>query len=156
MTARHSTLECSASRRSARPRSRNREGWFSCGIWGVPSGGSLDVWSQGQNRLTALSEFNQPNNTKPGAGLGLEWSSMNLGNTGFSLAARGSYTLNPDNNITDVTLGGLSTKYKSSTFTSDGLALGGGLGFTRGQMHLGFDYAYRNLGPLGGTNFISF
>src|SRR6266513_1492256 len=29
---------------------------------------SLDVWSQGQNRLTALSEFNQPNNTKPGAG----------------------------------------------------------------------------------------
>ena len=117
---------------------------------------SLDLWSQGQNRLTALSEFNQPNNTKPGAGFALEWASMNLGNTGFSLSARGSYTLNPDNNINNVDLGGLTTKYKSGTFTSDGVAVGGGLGYARGSMHLGFDYAYRNLGPLGGTNFISF
>ena len=81
---------------------------------------------------------------------------MNLGNTGFSLSARGSYTLNPDNNINNVDLGGLTTKYKSGTFTSDGVAVGGGLGYARGSMHLGFDYAYRNLGPLGGTNFISF
>ena len=25
-----------------------------------------------------------------------------------------------------------------------------------GDLHFGFDYAYRNLGPLGGTNFLSF
>jgi hypothetical protein len=117
---------------------------------------ALDLWAQGQNRITALSEFNQPNNTKPGAGLGLEWMGTNLGNSGFSLSARGSYTINPDNNTNDIDMAGLSSSYKSGSFTSDGLALGGGLGYTRGNLHLGFDYAYRNLGPLGGTNFLSF
>jgi len=117
---------------------------------------ALDVLSQGMNRVTVLSEFNQPNNTKPGASAGLEWAITNVGNSGFSLAARGSYTINPDNNVDDVNLGSLTTSVKSGTFTSDGLALGGGLGYTRGTLHFGFDYAYRNLGPLGGTNFLSF
>jgi hypothetical protein len=117
---------------------------------------ALDLFSQGMNRVTALSEFNQPNNTKPGAGVGLEWAVTNLGNSGFSLAARGSYTINPDNNVSDVNMGGLTSSFKSSSFTADGVALGGGLGYTRGTLHLGFDYAYRNLGPLGGTNFLSF
>jgi hypothetical protein len=117
---------------------------------------ALDLWSHGINRVTALSEFNQPNNTKPGAGMGLEWAATNIGNSGFSLAARGSYTINPDNNISDVSLGTLSTSIKSGSFTADGVALGGGLGYARGNVHFGFDYAYRNLGPLGGTNFLSF
>jgi hypothetical protein len=117
---------------------------------------ALDLWSQGMNRVTVLSEFNQPNNTKPGAGVGLEWAGTNLGNSGFSLAARGSYTINPDNNVSDVNMGGLTSSFKSSSFTSDGIALGGGLGYTRGTLHLGFDYTYKNLGPLGTTNFISF
>ncbi len=117
---------------------------------------ALDLWSQGINRVTALSEFNQPNNTKPGAGMGLEWAATNIGNSGFSLAARGSYTINPDNNVDDVNLGGLSTSIASGSFTADGVAVGGGLGYTRGNLHVGFDYAYRNLGPLGGTNFLSF
>ncbi|HXM39101.1 MAG TPA: PorV/PorQ family protein [Gemmatimonadales bacterium] len=117
---------------------------------------ALDLWTQGLNRVTLLSEFNQPNNTKPGAGAGVEWAVSNIGNSGFSLAARGSYTINPDNNISDVNMNGLTTSIKSGSFTGDGLALGGGLGYTRGTLHFGFDYAYRNLGPLGGTNFLSF
>ncbi len=117
---------------------------------------AVDVLNQGMNRVTALSEFDQPNNTKPGAGMGLEWAVTNIGNSGFSLAARGSYTMNPDNNINDVNLGGLRTSIASGSFTADGLAFGGGLGYARGNLHLGFDYAYRNLGPLGGTNFLSF
>jgi hypothetical protein len=117
---------------------------------------ALDLWSQGINRVTVLSEFNQPSNTKPGAGLGLEWNATNLGNSGFSVAARGSYTINPDNNIDDVSLGTLSTSVANGSFTADGMALGGGLGYTRGDFHVGFDYAYRDLGPLGGTNFVSF
>jgi hypothetical protein len=117
---------------------------------------ALDLWNQGMNRVTVLSEFNQPNNTKPGAGMGLEWAATNLGNSGFSLAARGSYTINPDNNTSDVNLAGLATSFKSGSFTSDGLAVGGGLGYTRGTLHLGFDYAYRDMGALGGTNFLSF
>jgi hypothetical protein len=117
---------------------------------------ALDLFSQGINRVTVLSEFNQPNNTKPGAGMGLEWAATNIGNSGFSLAARGSYTINPDNNISDVNLGGLGTSIANGSFTADGVALGGGLGYSRGNLHVGFDYAYRNLGPLGGTNFLSF
>jgi len=117
---------------------------------------ALDLWSQGINRVTVLSEFTQPSNTKPGAGLGLEWMSTNLGNSGFSVAARGSYTINPDNNIDDISLGTLSSSIKSSSFTADGLAVGGGLGFTRGSVSVGVDYAYRDMGPLGGTNFLSF
>jgi hypothetical protein len=30
------------------------------------------------------------------------------------------------------------------------------LAYGRGNWHVGFDYAYRYLGALGGTNFLSF
>ncbi len=128
--------------------------------WGLPVlfrvSAALDLWSQGANRVTLLSEFNQPNNTKPAAGAGLEWMAGNIGNSGFSLAARGSYTLQPDNNVDDINFAGQATTISSSSFTSDGVAVGGGVGYGRGNLRLGFDYAWRNLGPLGGTNFLSF
>src|SRR6267143_153406 len=94
--------------------------------WGLPVyfrvGVALDVVSQGQNRLTLLSEFSQPaNNLAP-----------------------------------DATAAGFTSKYNASSFTSDGLAVGGGINYGRGTWKIGFDYAYRNLGPLGGTNFLSF
>src|SRR5439155_24021746 len=103
-----------------------------------------------------LSEFTQPNNTKPGASAGAEWSLRNLGNSGFNLAARGSYTLQPDNQFTVSDAAGFTSKEKSGSFTSDGLALGGGIGYGKGRMQLGLDYAWRNMGPLGSTNFFSF
>lgn len=128
--------------------------------WGLPVlfrvGVSYDVLGTAQNRLTVLGEFTQPNNTKPGAGLGLEWGLGNLGNSGFSLAARGSYTVQPDNQVDDVNFGGLATSQSDGSFTSDGLAVGGGIAYGRGTISLGFDYAYRNMGPLGGTNFLTF
>ncbi len=129
--------------------------------WGLPVmfrvGVSFDVMTQGQNRVTLLSEFTQPTNTKPGAGAGLEFATTNVGNSGFSLAARGSYTIQPDNNLTpDATAAGFTSQQSTSAFSSDGLALGGGIAYGRGTWKLGFDYAYRNLGPLGGTNFLSF
>jgi len=117
---------------------------------------ALDLLSRGQNRITLLGEFTQPNNTKPAAGGGLELTGANLGNSGFSLAARASYTIQPDNNVDDVALGNLSTTENSGSFTSDGIAVGGGLSYGRGNFRLGFDYAWRDLGPLGGTNFLSF
>lgn len=128
--------------------------------WGLPVqfrvGVALDIFSQGVNRVSVLGEFNQPVNTKPGAGAGLEWAMSNVGNSGFSLAARGSYTLQPDNKLDPGNGAGFSTSVSSSNFTSDGLAVGGGLSYGRGSWRLGFDYAYRNLGALGGTNFLSF
>ncbi len=117
---------------------------------------ALDVLAQGANRLTLLSEFTQPNNTKPGASAGLEWNSTNLGNSGFSLAARGSYTIQPDNQLDVGTAAGFASTQKSGSFTSDGVALGGGLAYGKGAVKFGFDYAWRNMGPLGSTNFFSF
>jgi len=117
---------------------------------------ALDVLSQGANRLTLLSEFTQPNNTKPGASAGLEWYSQNLGNSGFSLAARGSYTVQPDNQLNVGTAAGFASQEKAGSFTSDGAALGGGIAYGKGAVKFGFDYAWRNMGPLGSTNFFSF
>ncbi|HYT81998.1 MAG TPA: hypothetical protein VEK86_01005, partial [Gemmatimonadales bacterium] len=117
---------------------------------------AFDAYNRGMNRVTILSEFTQPTNSKPGAGAGLEWQVSNVGNSGFSLAARGSYTIQPDNSLTDVDLGGLTTQQSEGSFTSDGLAVGGGVQWRRGSMRLGFDYAWRDLGLLGGTQFLSF
>jgi len=114
------------------------------------------VLSQGANRLTLLSEFTQPNNTKPGASAGLEWASQNLGNSGFSLAARGSYSIQPDNQLAVSSAAGFATQLKSGSFTSDGLALGGGIAYGKGAVKFGVDYAWRDMGPLGSTNFFSF
>lgn len=117
---------------------------------------AYDLYAAGSNRLSLLGEFNQPVNTKPGGGMGLEYALTNLGNSGFSLAARGSYTLVPENNIDPGAGAGFQTSQSTSTFSAEGLALGGGLNYTRGNFSLGFDYAYRNMGPLGNTNFLSF
>ncbi len=128
--------------------------------WGLPVqfrvGVALDLLNMGMNRLSVLGEFTQPVNTKPGAGAGLEWALTNVGNSGFSLAARGSYTMQPDNKLDPGAGAGFTTAQSISNFSKDGLALGGGLSYGRGSWQLGFDYAYRNLGTLGGTNFLSF
>ncbi len=117
---------------------------------------ALDLVTQGANRVTLLSEFTQPNNTKPGAAAGLEWSAQNLGNSGFSLAARGSYSIQPDNQFDVGTGAGFASQEKSGSFTSDGAALGGGIAYGKGTLKMGFDYAWRSLGPLGSTNFFTF
>jgi len=117
---------------------------------------AVDLVTLKGNRITLLSEFNQPNFNKPGAGAGLEWMGTNLANSGFTLAARASYTLQPANNTNDINFGNLTTSFSSGSFTSDGIAVGGGIGYGRGNFKLGFDYAWRNLGLLGGTNFLSF
>ena len=128
--------------------------------WGLPVlfrvSISFDALNRGVNRVTVLSEFTQPNNTKPGAGLGLEWAVANIGNSGFSLAARGSYTVQPNNAMNDINLGTLATQQSTGSYTSDGIAVGGGIGWSRANTRLGFDYAWKNLGLLGGTNFLSF
>jgi hypothetical protein len=128
--------------------------------WGLPVlfrvSAALDLYSRGLNRVIILSEFTQPTNSKPGAGAGLEWQASNIGNSGFSLAARGSYTIQPDNNVSDLDLAGLTTQQSDGSFTRDGLAVGGGVQWRRGNARLAFDYAWRDLGLLGGTNFLSF
>lgn len=132
---------------------------LSTSSWTLPVlfrvGVALDLVAQGNNRLTVLSEFTQPNNTKPGAGAGFEYSMQNIGQRGFSIAARGSYAVQPDNEVNDLTIG-IPTKESSGAFTMDGLALGGGIEYNKGNTRLGFDYAWKSLGTLGSTNFLTF
>lgn len=125
--------------------------------WGLPVEFRLalayDFINMSASRVTLMGEFHQPKNSNPTGGVGLEWMLPNLGQTGFSLAARGSYNYQADNNY----------NYAGSPFSSDltskenldGLALGGGLMFNRGNWGVGLDYAYRNMGVLGGTNMFS-
>jgi hypothetical protein len=127
--------------------------------WGLPVifriGLAFDVMNSAASRFTLLSEFTQPNNSKPAANGALEWSLMNLASSGFSVHARGGYTYQPDNNLEpDAVAAGFSTAL-SSDENLDGLSFGGGIGFNRGRFGLSIDYARRDLGILGGTDFFS-
>jgi hypothetical protein len=132
---------------------------LSTSSWTLPVmfrvGVALDLVAQGNNRLTVLSEFTQPNNTKPGASAGFEYAMQNIGQRGFSVSARGSYAIQSDNSVDDLTIG-IPTKESSGSFTMDGLALGGGIEYAKGNTRLGFDYAWKSLGTLGSTNFLTF
>ena len=116
---------------------------------------SYDFMSSASNRLTLLGNFEQPNNSNPTAGGGLEYALMDIGQSGFSVMARGSYDYKSDNNYTQdpALAAGFATSVSGESM--DGLALGGGLAYGRGDFMLSLDYAYRHLGILGGTNVFS-
>lgn len=114
---------------------------------------AYDVLAGANNRLTVLSDFNQPNNNSAGFSAGAEWMMDQLGGSGFGAALRGSYSYAAANNLDPVS--------ESSTALSDeenlqGLAFGGGLNYQTGNFRLGVDYAWKYMGVLGSTNFFSF
>lgn len=115
---------------------------------------AYDVLNSAASRLTAMGEFTQPNNTNVSMSGGLEWSLLNIGNSGFGVAARGSYTYYGDNDL-DASTGVFASQFNGSQ--GDGLAFGGGISWASrgGGFGLGVDYAYRNMGVLGGTDFFS-
>jgi hypothetical protein len=112
---------------------------------------AYDMLTGSSNRLTVLSDFNQPNNNKAGFSGGLEWASRNLGGSPFSAAIRGSYTYFAANNIKPSQATGLSDEENLQ-----GLAAGGGLAYTQGNFNLSVDYAFKYMGILGPTHFVSF
>jgi hypothetical protein len=112
---------------------------------------AYDVLTGSSNRVTVLSDFNQPNNNKAGFSGGLEWAGRNLGGSPFSAAIRGSYTYFAANNLDPTQDTGLSDEENLQ-----GLAAGGGLAYTQGNFNLGVDYAYKYMGILGPTHFVSF
>ena len=130
--------------------------------WSLPVmfrvGLSYDVFSTSMNRLTLMGEFSQPNNTDPGYNFGGEYN-VKVGRSGFALAGRLGYTSAPDNNLDAPGAGEPNYAGFDSSVGggSDGLSAGGGLRWQRNPhgFGLGFDYAYRNLGLLGGVNMVS-
>jgi hypothetical protein len=115
---------------------------------------AYDVITGDNNRLTALGDFNQPNNNKPGFALGTEWQSLRVGDSNFGFAVRGSYSYTGANNLSPQT----STTALGDEENLQGLAFGGGLmyGATGNGFGLSLDYAYKYMGILGATNFFSF
>jgi hypothetical protein len=114
---------------------------------------AYDVITGDNNRLTALGDFNQPNNNTPGFVLGGEWNSNRLGGSDFGFALRGSYSYTGANSVDPVS----STTALGDEENLQGLAFGGGLHYGQAAgFALGLDYAYKYLGVLGPTNFFSF
>ena len=113
---------------------------------------AYDLITGSNNRLTFLSDFNQPNNNRAGFSAGAEWASRNLGGSGFSAALRGSYTHAAANNLGPSTLG---TNLDDEE-NLQGLAAGGGISYGTGNFNLAVDYSFKYMGILGPTHFVSF
>jgi hypothetical protein len=113
---------------------------------------AYDLITGDNNRLTLLSDFNQPNNNGAGFSAGGEWATQRLGGSNFGFAVRGSYSYAAANNIDPVDP---ATTALSDEENLQGLALGGGLNYGTGNFNVGFDYAWKYLGVLGSTNFFS-
>lgn len=125
--------------------------------FGLPTmfrmGLAYDIIARENNRLTLLSDFNQPTSNKAGFTLGSEWGLQRLGGSGFGVALRGSYSYQPANNVT---VSNPSLTALTDEENLQGLALGGGLNYGTGEnFNVGFDYAWKYLGVLGSTNFFS-
>ena len=120
---------------------------------------TYDLFQTTAGRLSVLGEFTQPNNNNPGFNLGGEYN-VALGTTGFSVAGRASVTYWPDNNVTapDSGTAGFAGFSSSAGGTSQyRMSAGGGLYYHPGSsgFGVGIDYAYRNMGLLGGVNMLT-
>src|SRR6476646_117814 len=114
---------------------------------------AYDLITGDNSRLTAISDFNQPNNSSAGFVFGGEWMSQRLGGSAFGFAARGSYSYTGANNLNPVDP---ATTALNDEENREGLALGGGLNYSgEGGFSLGLDYAWKYMGILGATNFFS-
>ena len=113
---------------------------------------AYDLIAGDNNRLTLLSDFNQPNNNAAGFSAGGEWATQRLGGSNFGFAIRGSYSYAAANNLDPVDP---ATTALSDEENLQGLAFGGGLNYGTGNFNVGFDYAWKYLGVLGSTNFFS-
>jgi len=114
---------------------------------------AYDAFATSASRLTLLGEFTQPNNSEPGFNLAGEYN-IGLGRSGFSLAGRVGMTYAPDDNLDvpgsgSVSSAGFDTALSGSQYR---MSAGGGLKYAKGTFGVGFDYAYRNYGLLGGVN----
>ncbi len=118
---------------------------------------AYDAFATSAARLSLLGEFNQPNNTDAGFNFAGEYT-VNVGRS-FGLAGRIGYTYASDNNLdpagaSDPTYAGFDSGIGGEGM--DGFSAGGGLRWrSSSRFGVSFDYAYRDLGFLGGVNMIS-
>jgi len=112
---------------------------------------AYDAFSTTSSRLTLLGEFDQPNNSEPGFNLAGEYN-LTLGRSGFSLAGRAGMTYASDDNLSPTAeAAGFESAFGSEQYR---ISAGGGLRYSRGTFGIGFDYAYRSSGLLGGVKML--
>jgi hypothetical protein len=112
---------------------------------------AYDIMDSAERRLTLLTDFNEPYNTKPGFSVGGEFA-LSPANRPFSVALRGSYQYQGDNDL-DERRGEAFVSQVSQSSSMDGLTAGGGLGYRISDDYgLRVDYAYRHFGVLGSSN----
>ena len=112
---------------------------------------AYDLITGDNNRLTLLSDFNQPNNNGAGFSAGGEWMSQRLGGSPFGLrCAAATATPRP---TTSTRWTPAHDRFRDEE-TLQGLAFGGGLNYGTGNFNLGFDYAWKYLGVLGGDQLL--
>jgi hypothetical protein len=116
---------------------------------------AYDAFATSMSRLTLLGEFNQPNNSQPGFSFAGEYN-MALGSTGFSVAGRLGLTYAADDNMSlpaagSATYAGFESGLSNKQYR---VSAGGGLKYAKGGFGIGFDYAYRSYGLLGGVNML--
>jgi hypothetical protein len=116
---------------------------------------AYDAFATSMSRLTVLGEFNQPNNSQPGYSFAGEYN-LALGQSGFALAGRLGMTYAADDNMTapgstDAGYAGFDTTKKNQQYR---ISAGGGLRYAKNGFGIGFDYAYRSYGLLGGVNML--
>jgi hypothetical protein len=105
-----------------------------------------------QHKVTVIGSFNQANNNRAGFGFAGEWSAHRLGGSPFGAALRGSYSWAPANNT------GPTSQFKTGLSDEENLqgsAGGGGLFYETGNFLVGVDYAFKYMGILGPTHFVS-
>lgn len=113
---------------------------------------AYDVVSSAANRLSLLGEFNEQYNNKASFGLGGEFA-WTPEESPISAALRGSYSYQPDNNLSDQEEQNYAGYNDVDGAGLDGLTLGAGLGFNLGESsRIAVDYAWRNFGVLGARN----
>ena len=120
--------------------------------WSLPVsfkvGVAYDVISSASSRLTTAGEFWQPTGNDVMGALGAEYALMNIAESGFSVAARAGFNYDPSNyDVAGSDMNGMQ---------GEGLSLGGGVGYAFSEARMaGVDYAYRNMGLLGGRHMFS-
>lgn len=113
---------------------------------------AYDLLTSEANRLTALGEFSQPNDSDPSFGFAGEFQSRVSERLGAAL--RASYSYQADNLDTDVNNFAFESELNSDA-ALDGLAFGGGLTWEMDPYSFSVDYAFRHLGILSGVNMFS-
>ena len=116
---------------------------------------AYDIMSAAERRLTLMTDFNEPYNTKPGFSFGGEfaWTPANMA---LSAALRGSYQYQGDNDFTERRGEEFTPQVDNISSSMDGVSFGGGLGYKLNNYVLRLDYAYRHFGVLGSSNAFTF